>query len=103
MASTHRILIRIEQAQALWFEQHHGRRFEIGSWVEVEDAARTEHANARTCSSLLRATVAELELQSTVEQVWIHGYIDGGLARELLFDGGAWQIVEGCGRSARSA
>lgn len=95
MASTHRMLIRIEASQASWFEQHHGRRFEPGSWVEVEDASRAERANARTFSSLLHATVAELELQSTVEQVWIHGYIDGELARELLSVDGAWQIVEG--------
>ncbi|MDP3233444.1 MAG: hypothetical protein Q8N26_11755, partial [Myxococcales bacterium] len=90
MGLTHRILVRVEAEQAAWFVEHHGRRFPPASWVEVQGSG-----NARELSKLLHATVAELELQTTVGQIWIHGYIDGGLARELLYTDGAWQIVEG--------
>ena len=90
MGLTHRILIRIEADQAAWFEEHHDRRFPHASWVEVQGSG-----DARELSKLLHATVAEFELQTTVGQIWIHGYVDGGLTRELLFTEGAWQIVSG--------
>jgi hypothetical protein len=93
MVITRRIVIRIEATQVAWFEQHHGRSFPLGSWVEVRDPEQ----DGRAYSKLLQASVAELEVQSTVDQVWIHAYSEGGLDRELLFSEGAWQIVHSNG------
>lgn len=90
MATTHRILIRIEADQSAWFEEHHGRRFPMASWVEVEGAD-----DARAISKLLHATVAEFQLQTTAGLIWIHGYVDGAQTRELLYNDGRWQIVSG--------
>lgn len=82
--------LRIEDKQVAWFEGHHGLEYPLGSWVEVAG-----ESDARHLSRLLHATVAELELQTTVGQVWIHGYVEGALVRELLYSDGAWQIVMG--------